>query len=316
MRIHGDAIRFGIHAGQHNGTYADFQTLWKRAEALNYDWISDFDHFLPIQLEPSGPCFDGPTLLAAMAAQTERIRCGMLVTSVTYRHPAVLANIVATLDHIAGGRLEYGIGAGWYELEHEQYGIPFPRIGTRMDMLDETCRILRSMWTQDTTTFDGEHWQLKDAWCNPKPVQEHLPLVIGGSGEKRALRIVAEHADIWNTFLGTTEEFEHRLEVLAGHCAAVGRDPADIRISMTLRAIVRDTHEQAAAVAQPLIDRFRAAGNERMAASVAFGTADDVAERLAAYKALGVGDFLVGAMAPWDWDSFERVAGEVAPRLR
>jgi alkanesulfonate monooxygenase SsuD/methylene tetrahydromethanopterin reductase-like flavin-dependent oxidoreductase (luciferase family) len=239
----------------------------------------------------------------------------MLVTSVTYRHPAVLANIVATLDHIAGGRLEYGIGAGWYELEHDQYGIPFPRIGERMDMLDETCRNLRSMWTQETTTFEGEHWQLKDAWCNPKPVQDHLPLVIGGSGEKRTLRIVAEHADIWNTFLSTTEEFEHKMEVLAGHCADVGRDPADIRVSMTLRAIVRDTHEEAAAVAAPMIEHFEQT-NPRMAASVAFGTPDEVAERLAPYKERGVGDFLVGAMAPWDWDSFERVAGAVAPQLR
>jgi alkanesulfonate monooxygenase SsuD/methylene tetrahydromethanopterin reductase-like flavin-dependent oxidoreductase (luciferase family) len=185
-----------------------------------------------------------------------------------------------------------------------------------MDMLDETCRILRSMWTQETTTFEGKHWQLKDAWCNPKPVQEHLPLVIGGSGERRTLRIVAEHADIWNTFLSTTEAFEHKLEVLAGHCADVGRDPADIRISMTLRAIVRDTHDEAAAVAEPIIERFRAADNDRLAASVAFGTAEEVVERLAPFKALGTGDFLVGAMAPWDWESIERVAGEVAPALR
>lgn len=315
MRIHGDAIRFGIHAGQHNGTYADFQTLWRRAEELGYDWISDFDHFLPIQLEPSGPCFDGPTLLAAMAAQTEHIRCGMLVTSVTYRHPAVLANIVATLDHISGGRLEYGIGAGWYELEHDQYGIRFPRIGERMDMLDETCRILRSMWTQDTTTFEGQHWQLKDAWCNPKPVQSHLPLVIGGSGEKRTLRIVAEHADIWNTFLSTDELFEHKLEVLGGHCADVGRDPADIRISVTFRAVVRDSHEEAARIAGPIIERMHQS-NPQMAATFVYGTADEVAGRLAAFKERGAGDFLAGAMAPWDWESLERIAGEIAPQLR
>jgi alkanesulfonate monooxygenase SsuD/methylene tetrahydromethanopterin reductase-like flavin-dependent oxidoreductase (luciferase family) len=250
-----------------------------------------------------------------MAAQTERIRCGMLVTSVTYRHPAVLANIVATLDHIAGGRLEYGIGAGWNALEHDQYGIPFPRIGERMDMLDETCRILRSMWTQETTTFEGEHWQLKDAWCNPQPVQAHLPLVIGGAGEKRTLRIVAEHADIWNTFLGTTDELEHKLDVLAGHCADVGRDPADIRVSLTCRAVVRERHEEAAAIAEPLIARLRDT-NPRLANSFVYGTAEAVVERLAPFRALGTGDFLVGAMAPWDWESIERVAGDVAPAVR
>jgi alkanesulfonate monooxygenase SsuD/methylene tetrahydromethanopterin reductase-like flavin-dependent oxidoreductase (luciferase family) len=184
-----------------------------------------------------------------------------------------------------------------------------------MDMLDETCRILRSMWTQETTTFEGQHWQLKDAWCNPKPVQEHLPLVIGGGGEKRTLRIVAEHADIWNTFLNTTEEIEHKLEVLSGHCADVGRDPGDIRLSLTLRAVVRERHEDAAAIAEPVIERVRDS-NPRLANMFLYGTADEVAERLSAFKALGTGDFLVGAMAPFDWESIERVAGEVAPQLR
>ena len=311
MRIHGDTVRFGIHAGQHNGTYADFQQLWRRAEELGFDWVSDFDHFLPIQGDPSGPCFDGPTLLGALASQTKRVRCGMLVNSVTYRHPAVLANIVATLDHVSGGRVEYGMGAGWYGLEHDQYGIPFPRIGERMDMLDEACRILRSMWTQETTTFAGQHWQLQDAWCNPKPLQEHLPLVIGGSGEKRTLRIVAEHADIWNTFLGTTDELQHKLDVLAGHCSDVGRDAADVRVSLTLRAIVRARHEDAAAMAAGF-----GTDNPRLADMLVYGTAEDVAEQLTARRELGVGDFLIGVMPPFDWESLERIAEEVAPAVR
>jgi F420-dependent oxidoreductase-like protein len=313
MRPFGDQIRFGVHPGQQDASYADFVTLWKRAEELGYDWMSVFDHFLPIQSDPSGPCFEGPTLLAALAAQTSKLRCGMLVTGVTYRHPAVLANIVATLDHISGGRIEYGVGAAWYQLEHEQYGIPFPRIGERMDMLDETCRILRSMWTQKTTTFAGEHYQLTDASCAPKPVQDHLPLVIGGSGERRTLRIVAEHADIWNTFLGEPAAFARlRNEVLAGHCTDVGRDLDDIRVSVTVRAIIRESEAEARKVAAPLIEK----GDPRLYSHLLVGTPEMAIERLAEFKELGAGDFLLGERAPFDWETIELMAGAVAPALR
>ncbi|HZG48595.1 MAG TPA: TIGR03560 family F420-dependent LLM class oxidoreductase, partial [Thermoleophilaceae bacterium] len=222
MQIFGDDIRFGVHAGPQNTSFDDYRDLWVRSEELGYDWASDFDHFLPIHSDPTGPQFEGTTLLAAMAAHTSRVRCGMLVLGVTYRHPAVVANIAATIDHVSGGRLELGMGAAWFELEHDQYGIPFPRIGVRMDMLDEACRIMRSLWTQETTTFEGKHFQLKDARLEPKPVQPHLPLVIGGAGERRTLRIVAEHGDIWNTFYGDLDEYRHKLEVLARHCGDVG----------------------------------------------------------------------------------------------
>jgi alkanesulfonate monooxygenase SsuD/methylene tetrahydromethanopterin reductase-like flavin-dependent oxidoreductase (luciferase family) len=191
MQIYGDDIRFGVHSGPQNTSFEDYRDLWLRCEELGYDWVSDFDHFYPIHSDPTGPQFEGMTLLSAMAAHTKRVRCAVLVLGVTYRHPAVLANMAATVDHVSGGRLELGMGAAWFELEHEQYGIPFPRIGARMDMLDEACRIMRSLWTQETTTFEGKHFQLKDARLEPKPVQEHLPLVIGGAGERRTLRIVA-----------------------------------------------------------------------------------------------------------------------------
>ena len=216
MQIFGDDIRFGVHSGPQNTSFDDYRDRWVRCEELGYDWVSDFDHFYPIFSDPAGPQFEGLTLLSAMAAHTSRVRCGMLVLGVTYRHPAVVAKMAATIDHVSGGRLELGMGAAWFELEHDQYGIPFPRIGVRMDMLDEACRIMRSLWTQETTTFEGKHFQLKDARCEPKPVQEHLPLVIGGAGERRTLRIVAEHGDIWNTFYGDVDEYRHKLDVLAG----------------------------------------------------------------------------------------------------
>jgi alkanesulfonate monooxygenase SsuD/methylene tetrahydromethanopterin reductase-like flavin-dependent oxidoreductase (luciferase family) len=196
MQIFGDAIRFGVHSGPQNTSFEDYRDRWLRCEELGYDWVSDFDHFYPIHTDPGGSQFEGLTLLSAMAAHTSRVRCGMLVLGVTYRHPAVVAKMAATIDHVSGGRLELGMGAAWFELEHDQYGIPFPRIGVRMDMLDEACRILRSLWTQETTTFEGRHFQLKEARCEPKPMQEHLPLVIGGAGERGKPRIVAEHGEV------------------------------------------------------------------------------------------------------------------------
>jgi F420-dependent oxidoreductase-like protein len=310
MQVHGDKIRFGIHAGPQNTSFEDYLELWRQAEELGYDWASVFDHFMPIFSDPNGPCLEGTTLLAAMAAHTRRVRVGILVTGVTYRHPAVAANIAATIDHVSGGRVEYGVGAAWFEKEHVQYGIPFPRIGIRMDMLDETCRIMRGLWTRERFSFEGKHFRLTDAQMDPKPVQDHLPLVIGGSGERRTLRIVAEHADVWNTFLGDVEQYRHKLEVLERHCADVGRDPGDIRKSLTFRAVLREDE-------RAVEERRRELGPGASARGMTFlGTPDQCVERLRPFAALGGGDFLLAAPAPYDWQTIELVAREVAPALR
>jgi alkanesulfonate monooxygenase SsuD/methylene tetrahydromethanopterin reductase-like flavin-dependent oxidoreductase (luciferase family) len=232
---------------------------------------------------------------------------------VTYRHPAVVANLAATIDHVSRGRLELGMGAAWFELEHDQYGIPFPRIGVRMDMLDEACRIMRSLWTQETTTFEGKHFRLKDARMEPKPVQKRLPLVIGGAGERRTLRIVAEHGDIWNTFYGDEDEYRHKLDVLAAHCADVGREPADVRKSLNFRAIL-DEDEQAAR--ERSRELFGDPPPERLRKMMIVGTPAQCVERLGKYADLGVGDFLLGSLAPVDWQTIELVAGSVAPALK
>jgi F420-dependent oxidoreductase-like protein len=314
MQIFEDAIRFGVHSGPQHTSYEDYRDVWQRAEALGFDWVSDFDHFYPLSGDVTGPQFEGLTLLSAMASETERVRCGMLVLGVTYRHPAVVANMAATIDHVSGGRLELGLGAAWFELEHQQYGIPFPRIGVRMDMLDEACRIVRGLWTQDRFTFEGKHWQVTDALCEPKPLQERLPLVIGGSGEKRTLRIVAEHADIWHTGFGDLERYKHLLEVLDGHCADVGRDPADIRKSLTFRAVLAETEAEAQGRAEQL---FGGPPPEQLRNMFVIGTVDQCVAALRPYAELGAGDFLLGSMAPHhDWETIERVANEVAPALK
>ena len=311
-----DHLRFGIHAGQQYTDFPSYLELWQPAEELGLDWASVFDHFMPIQADPTGPCFEGMSLLAAMAAHTERLRCGIIVTGVTYRSPAVLANMAATIDHVSGGRLELGIGGAWYQLEHDQYGIPFPPIGERLAMMGEAAVILKSLWTEPRTTFSGRHYQLKDAMCEPKPLQQpRIPLWIGGSGERVTLRHVAAEADGWNTFLMPVEEFDHKLDVLDAHCRDVGRDRSDIRVQLVLQAVLgADEHE----AAQQLRARADALGvtEEVLADRMLAMTPAQLAERLQPYVERGVGDFLLMARPPMDRRTLALFAGELASTLR
>jgi F420-dependent oxidoreductase-like protein len=316
MPLFPDHLRFGIHAGQQYTDFPAYVELWQTAEDLGLDWASVFDHFMPIQADPTGPCFEGLTLLAAMAAHTERLRCGIIVTGVTYRAPAVLANMAATIDHVSGGRLELGLGGAWYELEHDQYGIPIPRIGQRLAMMGEAAEILKSLWTQPRTTFSGRHYQLKDAMCEPKPLQQpHIPLWIGGSGERVTLRHVAAQADGWNTFLMPVDEFDHKLEVLDGHCQEVGRDRSDIRIQLVLQAVLG---ADAGEAEDQLRARAQALGVEpdSLRGGVLAMTPEQLTEHLRPYIERGVGDFLLSARPPMDRRTLELFAGEVAGTLR
>lgn len=312
-----DGLRFGIHGGQQYTDYPGCVELWRTVEDLGLDWASIFDHFMPIQADPTGPCYEGPTLLAALAAQTHRLRIGIIVVGVTYRSPAVLANIATTIDHVSGGRLEFGIGGAWYEREHNQYGIPFPPIGQRLAMMGEAAQILKSLWTEQTTTFDGRHYQLKDAWCEPKPLQSpRIPLWIGGSGERVTMRHVAREADGWNTFLSPLDEFDHKLSVLDGHCRDVGRDRDEIRIQIVARAVLgedeREAEEQLRARAAALHldpEAMRESG-------WLVATPEQLTEHLRPYADRGVGDFLLSARPPMDPRTLELFAGQVAPALR
>jgi len=230
-----NGISFGIKTAPQHTTYEAIRKVWLDADAvpaLEHAWL--FDHFSPIKGDLDGPCLEGWTLLSAMAAQTSRLRIGMMVTGNTYRHPAVLANMAATVDIISNGRLDLGLGAGWNEYEHSSMGIPLYPPGERIRRLGETCQILKLLFSQKTTTFEGKYYQLKEARCEPKPVQKpHPPIVIGGGGEKLTLRVAAQYADIWNlpNSSGDVEEYNHKMNVLRQHCQAVGRDPAEIRLS-------------------------------------------------------------------------------------
>lgn len=221
-------LRFGIKTAQMGGSYEQIREAWLAADDLGFDTAWGHDHLLN-QNDLSAPEDEGWSILAALLALTRRIRGGLMVTANTFRHPAVLAKMATTVDRISGGRLEVGLGAGWFEAEHEQYGLPLPPMGERMRRLDEACQILKALWTARRATVEGRFYQVREAYHEPKPVQQpHPPLVIGGKGEKVLLRIVAQHADEWNLAQGTPEEFRHKCRVLDEHCRAVGRDPARI----------------------------------------------------------------------------------------
>jgi F420-dependent oxidoreductase-like protein len=228
------AIRFGIQTPQQHTTWPEILSLWQEIDTLGYDTAWVFDHFLPIFSDPTEPCLEAWTALSALAMATKKVRIGAMVTGNTYRHPAVLAKMATTLDIISGGRLILGIGAGWFEQEHEEYGIPFHTTGGRLRRLDEAIEIIKRLWTEERTSFSGQHYDLRNASFNPKPLQKpHPPILVGASGENIALGIVARHAQMWNSF-GTPEVFRHKIARLAEHCERTGRDPATIEKSVLL----------------------------------------------------------------------------------
>ncbi len=227
-------LSFGIKTAPQHTTYEAMQAIWREADerpVFEHAWL--FDHFNPIFSDVSGPCLEGWTLLAAMAAQTRRVRIGQMVTGNTYRHPAVLAHMAATVDIISGRRLDLGIGAGWNEYEHTSMGIPLYAPGERIRRLGEACEIIRRLFTEATVDFDGRYYQLKEARLEPKPIQKpYPPFVIGGGGEQLTLRVVARYAQVWNFAGGPVETFRHKIAILHQHCQEVGRDPAEIQLSV------------------------------------------------------------------------------------
>src|SRR5829696_544970 len=245
-------LRWGVKTAPQHTTYDAMLQVWQEADrtpALEHAWL--FDHFAPIQGDLDGPCFEGWTLLAALAAQTSRLRLGLMVAGNTYRHPAVHAHMAATVDVISNGRLEFGVGAGWNEYEHQSMGIPLYTPGERIRRLGEACEITRRLWTQQLTDFEGRYYQLTQ-------------------------RIVAQYADIWNFGGGDVETFQHKIGVLHEHCAAVGRDPEQIELSVQARVNYDDLPATVATL-QPLVD----AGATHLILMLAYPYPDGIVARLA-----------------------------------
>ena len=259
------------------------------AEESGFDSVWVMDHFfqLPPMGGPVAPMLDSYTLLGALAARTSKVRLGAMVTGVTYRNPAHLAKIVTTLDVISAGRAILGIGAAWYDIEHEGLGFDFPPAGERLDRLEEALRICRAMFREEAPSFDGRYYRIHEARNVPPPVQPGgPPILVGGGGEKRTLRLVARYADMCNLF-GDPATVAHKVEVLRGHCRDVGRDPADVTVSRLSTLVLTASEEETAATNDFL---RQATGEEPSGSDV--GTADELVSRVDDLAAAGVEYFV------------------------
>ena len=227
-------MKFGLDIAQQRMPWSEVASRAQFADDLGFDGAWGFDHFQPMYGDGPGECFEGNTTLAALTGITTNVRLGLLITGMTYRHPAVYAAEAITIDHASGGRLELAYGAAWFDKEHTELGIPFPALKDRVDGFEEAVQIVRGLLTTDGFTFEGRHYQVKDATLLPRPVQQpHPPIWIGASGEKRMMPIAARNADVWHCF-GPPEYLVPKSERLSAHAAAAGRDPAEIRRASSL----------------------------------------------------------------------------------
>lgn len=222
-------MRFGLDVSQHQLSWAEILERTRFAEGAGFEGAWVFDHFTALYADPDGPCLEGWTLLAALAASTWRIRLGTMVTGMTHRLPSILAAEVVTVDHISGGRVECAVGAAWNVEEHAELGIPFPPVGERMDRLDEGLQVLRLLMSGERVSFEGEHYRLHEALYRPKPVQQpHPPIWVGGTGRERLLPIAGRHADVWHGWADTPEELAEMNAIVDRAAEGAGRDPASI----------------------------------------------------------------------------------------
>lgn len=282
------------------------------AESSGWDSVWVWDHLLAIIGAWDQPILEGWTTLAALGALTSRVRLGLMVGANGFRNPGLTAKLVTTLDHITEGRAWLGLGAAWFEREHEAFGIDFgDSVGERLDWLDEAVEVLRRLLDGETVNHDGPHYRLVDAVCRPVPVQAHLPILLGGSGPRKTLRTVAERADAWNTS-GFVDDIRERVRVLARHCADVGRDPGEIERTISFPIVIRDSEGDAKVAWDHLIQ----SNGERDAGKVPhlLGSPDLVADGIRPYLGLGFSTIIVRMPAPYDDETIRRMP-EVRERL-
>jgi F420-dependent oxidoreductase-like protein len=310
------SLLLGVHVGQQNMSMNDMRALWRKLDNAKVDWISAWDHFY--EAPPAGGTIDhyeAMATLGALAAETSHARLGCLVFYVGYRNPASIAKAATTLDHISGGRFELGLGAGWHEQEATAFGYDFPRVGIRLDMLDEAATIIRGMLTQERTTFHGEHYRVEDASNLPAPLQDRLPIWIGGLGEKKTLRLVAKHADGWNAAYTTVEHFTHLNKVLDQWCEKLERDPATLKRSINLAFNLGTTQAEVDKEREQLRVAWGPAA-ARIEGGALLCTPAEAVERIKQYEAAGANMVNIALRAPWNADALDAYIEDVMPQLR
>jgi alkanesulfonate monooxygenase SsuD/methylene tetrahydromethanopterin reductase-like flavin-dependent oxidoreductase (luciferase family) len=308
-------IKPGILLWSQAASWNEMLDAAKLVDRLGYAHLWTWDHLYAIFGDPYQPIFEGWSLLNAWARETEQTRLGLLVGANTFRNPGVVAKNATTLDHASGGRAILGIGGAWMELEHQAHGIDFGTgHGQRLTWLDESVGAMRTVLDGGSVTSEPDgRYAFDDLRQAPLPVQAHLPIMIGGSGEKKTLRTVAKYADMWNG-MGSVEKVTHKIEVLQGHCDAVGRDIAEIEFTLGLKLTIRDSEAEADRVWKAAMEHNRTP-MARVADDDTFwnGTPEQIADRLRPYIDLGFRTFISEQPAPYDVETFERFIGEVVP---
>ena len=311
-----EKLKFGI---QHpNFTYdgnaeeipLKLSRLANEAEALGFDsfWVMDHFHQISIVGKPEEPMLEGWTSISYLSGQTKKIKLGTLVTGNTYRNPALLAKIGATLDVLSGGRLFFGIGAAWNKEEAEAYGIPFPSTRERMVRLDEAVQIVRKMWSDERTDFDGKYYKIRGAICNPKPIQKPAPkILIGGAGERVLLKIVAKRADACNLF-GSPSTVKRKLAILGEHCARVGRDYDSILKTKLSRVLISQDEEA-------IKKRVAGVAQELLKEEYIVGTPEEIVKQLGEFRDVGIGYLILSFEPGAELESLSLFGGKVLPRL-
>jgi F420-dependent oxidoreductase-like protein len=309
-------LKFGLQHpnftfdGEGSRIVEKLRNLVGRAESYGFDsfWVMDHFHQIQVVGQSQEPMLEGWTTQAVVAGLTEKIKLGTLVTGIVYRHPSVLAKIGATLDVLSKGRLFMGIGAAWNVEEANAYGIPFPPVKERMRRLEEAVQIISKMWTEERTSFAGKFYQLRDAYCNPKPIQKpHPPIMIGGSGEKQTLKIVAKYADACNIF-GSVETVRQKLGILREHCHQVGRDYDSI-LKTKLGHVVIDKNRE------KVTEAIKGLPEDRRREYVIYGTPEEVRKQIEAFRDVGLEYLIVNLEPDRELQALELFANEVVKKL-
>jgi alkanesulfonate monooxygenase SsuD/methylene tetrahydromethanopterin reductase-like flavin-dependent oxidoreductase (luciferase family) len=305
-------MKFGAQLWSQQTDWATFRDSALAAEAAGWDSVWTWDHLMAIFGPWEQPIFEGWSVLCALGPITTRVKLGLMVGANTFRNPGLTAKQAITLDHVSGGRAVLGIGGAWMEREHEAYGLPFGTgFGERLDRLDESVELMRRLFDGERFSHAGTYYAFNDALANPGPVQEHLPILVGGSGPKKTLRTVALRADAWNTS-GWVDEVRGKLDILGEHCAAVGRDLSTIELTISFPIIIRDTKEAADAAFAELM-RINSAENAGNVPHL-FGPPSYVADEIRPFKEMGFETVICRMPAPHDRETIERI-GEVDAKL-
>jgi F420-dependent oxidoreductase-like protein len=301
-------VQFGIQTGQQHRPFSEILGLWQLAERTGYShgWL--YDHLVPVGGDLDGEVFESWSALAILLAKTDRLRGGILVTCVMFRHPAILAKTASTIDIASGGRLEFGIGACWNAWEADLYGVQFPKLSERVERLDEAISVVRTMWDPTKENFEGHYYNVSSAHVQPLPAQRpHPPIWVGGWGKTRMPELIARQADGWNAIFLSYHEYRERLEAMRRACEEIGRDPSSLTLSFGQRVSVDADAKRAEARAIEQYERNGIPFDEQLRSRFIFGTPMQVAEQILALRDLGVSQFILWHELPFDAEAEDQI---------